>query len=105
VSFHTDKNQEKAVILSDLAERGGFEPPIHGKMYDGLANRCLQPLGHLSLLLSYTYCMGKKRDFILLCGNFTNTLAFVISQAHSLILVNSGKCSKGYVMLKKFKST
>jgi hypothetical protein len=31
-----------------LAERVGFEPTIRGKPYDDLANRCLQPLGHLS---------------------------------------------------------
>src|SRR5262245_1691810 len=30
-------------------EREGFEPSIQGLApYDGLANRCLQPLGHLS---------------------------------------------------------
>ena len=33
-----------------LAERQGFEPWIECYPYDGLANRCLQPLGHLSLL-------------------------------------------------------
>src|ERR1039457_5034837 len=31
-----------------LAERGGFEPPIRFNPYTGLANRRLQPLGHLS---------------------------------------------------------
>ena len=31
-----------------LAERGGFEPPIRFNPYNGLANRRLQPLGHLS---------------------------------------------------------
>jgi hypothetical protein len=31
-----------------MAERGGFEPPIRVTPYDGLANRCLKPLGHLS---------------------------------------------------------
>jgi hypothetical protein len=31
-----------------LAERGGFEPPVDGKAYDGLANRCFRPLSHLS---------------------------------------------------------
>ncbi len=30
------------------AERGGFEPPIECYPYNGLANRRLQPLGHLS---------------------------------------------------------
>ncbi len=34
---------------SKLAEREGFEPSIRDLVpYDGLANRCLQPLGHLS---------------------------------------------------------
>jgi hypothetical protein len=31
-----------------LAERGGFEPPVRFYPYNGLANRRLQPLGHLS---------------------------------------------------------
>src|SRR5207245_3935569 len=30
------------------AEREGFEPSIRVSAYAGLANRCLQPLGHLS---------------------------------------------------------
>ena len=33
---------------SDMAETEGFEPSIHLSMYDDLANRCLQPLGHVS---------------------------------------------------------
>jgi hypothetical protein len=32
-----------------MAERGGFEPPVHLKAYDGLANRCFRPLSHLSV--------------------------------------------------------
>jgi hypothetical protein len=31
-----------------MAERGGFEPPVRFYSYNGLANRRLQPLGHLS---------------------------------------------------------
>jgi hypothetical protein len=31
-----------------MAETEGFEPSIHVSMYDDLANRCLQPLGHIS---------------------------------------------------------
>src|SRR6266511_540691 len=31
-----------------MAERGGFEPPVRFNPYSGLANRRLQPLGHLS---------------------------------------------------------
>jgi lipoyl(octanoyl) transferase len=37
------------------AERGGFEPPIALANYDGLANRCLQPLGHLSRLFTLSH--------------------------------------------------
>ena len=33
----------------DMAERGGFEPPVPALgQYRGLANRCFQPLSHLS---------------------------------------------------------
>ena len=32
-----------------LAEREGFEPSIEVTPYAGLANLCLQPLGHLSV--------------------------------------------------------
>lgn len=31
-----------------MAEGMGFEPTIPVSRYDGLANRCLQPLGHPS---------------------------------------------------------
>lgn len=31
-----------------MEERGGFEPPVVVTHYAGLANLCLQPLGHLS---------------------------------------------------------
>src|SRR5688572_3587855 len=34
--------------LRELAERMGFEPMIRVSPYNGLANRRLQPLGHLS---------------------------------------------------------
>src|SRR5215216_6271851 len=33
---------------SRVVERAGFEPAIQVAPYAGLANRCLQPLGHLS---------------------------------------------------------
>jgi len=42
---------ESAVISAmkvKMAEREGFEPSIQVTPYDDLANRCLQPLGHLS---------------------------------------------------------
>jgi hypothetical protein len=35
----------------NLAEREGFEPSIQVKLYNGLANRRLQPLGHPSMML------------------------------------------------------
>jgi hypothetical protein len=35
-------------FFSLLAERMGFEPMIRFRPYNGLANRRLQPLGHLS---------------------------------------------------------
>src|SRR2546421_5078784 len=41
----------KAVVYEEVAERGGFEPPIQFNPYNGLANRRLQPLGHLSCLV------------------------------------------------------
>jgi hypothetical protein len=42
-----------------MAENGGFEPPIELSPYNGLANRRLQPLGQLSVLLSDTaFCFG-----------------------------------------------
>jgi hypothetical protein len=34
-----------------LAETEGFEPSIRLTTYDDLANRCLQPLGHVSALV------------------------------------------------------
>lgn len=39
------------------AEKGGFEPPIEFYPYNGLANRRLQPLGHLSneMFLSFFF--------------------------------------------------
>jgi hypothetical protein len=37
------------------AEREGFEPSIRVSTYAGLANRCLQPLGHLSQEVTASY--------------------------------------------------
>jgi hypothetical protein len=36
-----------------MAETEGFEPSIRLTAYDDLANRCLQPLGHVSALLPF----------------------------------------------------
>ena len=38
--------------MQAVAEREGFEPSVEVSPYDGLANRCLRPLGHLSTGLS-----------------------------------------------------
>jgi hypothetical protein len=38
-----------------MAEREGFEPSVLITQYDGLANRCLKPLGHRSLI--YQFCL------------------------------------------------
>ena len=40
----------KGVVAEEriVAEREGFEPSIAVSHYAGLANLCLQPLGHLS---------------------------------------------------------
>jgi hypothetical protein len=35
-----------------MAETEGFEPSIRLTAYDDLANRCLQPLGHVSAIVS-----------------------------------------------------
>ena len=43
--------QELANTLSSITERPGFEPGVRFYPYDGLANRYLQPLGHLSKCL------------------------------------------------------
>ncbi len=37
-----------AELWQKMAETEGFEPSIRFKAYDDLANRCLQPLGHVS---------------------------------------------------------
>ena len=37
-----------AMSNNGLAETEGFEPSIRFRAYDDLANRCLQPLGHVS---------------------------------------------------------
>src|SRR4051812_36937485 len=36
------------LLLCEKTERAGFEPAVRFDTYDGLANRCLRPLGHLS---------------------------------------------------------
>jgi hypothetical protein len=43
-----------------MAERGGFEPPVGFYTYDGLANRCLRPLSHLSERCNKTYVWSQE---------------------------------------------
>jgi hypothetical protein len=38
----------------EMAETEGFEPSIRLTAYDDLANRCLQPLGHVSGALGFS---------------------------------------------------
>jgi hypothetical protein len=42
----------------DMAENGGFEPPIELSPYNGLANRRLQPLGQLSVCVAVSICLS-----------------------------------------------
>src|SRR6185436_10201643 len=44
------------------AEREGFEPSIRVSTYAGLANRCLQPLGHLSRRTSKLRRLRERRE-------------------------------------------
>lgn len=48
-----------------MAEEGGFEPPVEFYPYDGLANRCLQPLGHSS-----TSGLGMFRQSVPIVNHF-----------------------------------
>ena len=36
-----------------MADREGFEPSVLITQYDGLANRCLKPLGHRSIKIVF----------------------------------------------------
>jgi hypothetical protein len=44
-----------------MAERGGFEPPVRFYPYNGLANRRIRPLCHLSKLLRHS-CLRLSRN-------------------------------------------
>src|SRR3954452_16996312 len=48
MSGSVKKNGPTLDARTRRAEREGFEPSIRVSTYAGLANRCLQPLGHLS---------------------------------------------------------
>lgn len=54
------------------AEGGGFEPPIAFTHYDGLANRCLQPLGHPSNFRHH------RRKYSPACQNTRKKTPFVL---------------------------
>ena len=43
-----DRGRQFVSQLGALAETQGFEPWVPLTGYDDLANRCLQPLGHVS---------------------------------------------------------
>ncbi len=46
-----------------MAETEGFEPSIHLTAYDDLANRCLQPLGHVSIAGAFAViCVALQAD-------------------------------------------
>src|SRR5687768_1970778 len=57
-----------------LTEREGFEPSIRVSAYAGLANRCLQPLGHLS---------GRCRNLDVLEGGL-NGMNFAFWHGHEV---------------------
>ena len=61
-----------------MAERGGFEPPIRFYPYNGLANRRLQPLGHLSVG-DITGAAGRRETPSRASGSCSETLAQIIS--------------------------
>jgi hypothetical protein len=42
-----------------MAETEGFEPSIRLTAYDDLANRCLQPLGHVSGNFGFSHVRGR----------------------------------------------
>ncbi len=48
------------MLMGEVAETEGFEPSIHVATYDDLANRCLQPLGHVSIWVRI--CAEKGAD-------------------------------------------
>jgi hypothetical protein len=65
-NLKTQKNHQKRVVFGGLrlftlisAERGGFEPPVHGKADNGFRDRRIQPLCHLSVLnyKNIIYCI------------------------------------------------
>src|SRR5262245_51393239 len=51
-----DRPRSCPAATSETAERGGFEPPKPGlAQFNGLANRRLRPLGHLSRLVGFQF--------------------------------------------------
>ena len=49
-------------LIETMAEREGFEPSIQALVpYSGLANRRLQPLGHLSITYLQVYVVSDSR--------------------------------------------
>jgi hypothetical protein len=52
--------------MPNLAERGGFEPPVGCYSYDGLANRYFRPLSHLSVVIPDPCLLGQDKKNVLL---------------------------------------
>tara|TARA_Y100000593_G_scaffold49908_1_gene94039 strand:- start:6852 stop:7064 length:213 start_codon:yes stop_codon:yes gene_type:complete len=50
-----------------MAERGGFEPPVGHYPHDGLANRCLKPLSHRSVVAPQGFepCQTDSKSVVL----------------------------------------
>ena len=48
LSWRPGRRERDGTSKQGLAERAGFEPATELSPCDGLANRCLRPLGHLS---------------------------------------------------------
>jgi hypothetical protein len=47
-----------------VAEPEGFEPSIPGKRYAALAKRCLQPLGHSSIIVDMHDAVARRKRWI-----------------------------------------
>jgi len=69
-----------------MAESGGFEPPVQVSLYNGLANRRLQPLGQLSCTAVANF-HGKRGTARWLAGLFDYSLSLRLGNGVSCCLV------------------
>jgi hypothetical protein len=53
--------EPRSRLESQVAETQGFEPWIPLTGYDDLANRCLQPLGHVSGATGFALAAGERQ--------------------------------------------